>query len=186
VRQRLKETLRVVSRHGGVRLGAMPAQKWRSGRFNGPYQRDDSMDHGLLVETLETATTWARLPRLYSEVRAALLAALSKEGSKPIIMCHVSHVYEVGASLYFTVLAASLEGQEEEQWRLAKRGACEAIVRVGATITHHHSVGVDHEPYMRAEVGELGLEVLRAVKKRLDPKGILNPGKLLAMPGTGT
>jgi alkyldihydroxyacetonephosphate synthase len=32
---------------------------------------------------------------------------------------------------------------------------------------------------MRAEVGELGLEALRAFKDRLDPAGVMNPGKLL-------
>ena len=49
----------------------------------------------------------------------------------------------------------------------------------GGTITHHHAVGRDHLPWMRAEVGQLGLELLRAAKERLDPRGIMNPGKLL-------
>jgi alkyldihydroxyacetonephosphate synthase len=60
-----------------------------------------------------------------------------------------------------------------------KRTASEAIVAAGGTITHHHGVGRDHVPYMRAEVGELGVETLRAAKERLDPAGIMNPGKLL-------
>ena len=60
-----------------------------------------------------------------------------------------------------------------------KQAACEAIVGCGATITHHHAVGRDHLPYMRDEVGETGVEVLRAVKAQLDPAGIMNPGKLL-------
>ena len=70
-------------------------------------------------------------------------------------------------------------GEELEQWRAAKSAACEAIVATEGTITHHHAVGRDHAPYMRAEVGELGLDALRAVKERLDPAGIMNPGKLL-------
>jgi alkyldihydroxyacetonephosphate synthase len=49
----------------------------------------------------------------------------------------------------------------------------------GGTITHHHAVGRDHAPYMEAEVGRTGLEVLRAVKEQLDPAGVMNPGKLL-------
>ena len=53
----------------------------------------------------------------------------------------------------------------------------------GGTITHHHAVGRDHTPWMRAEVGDLGLELLRAAKERLDPRGIMNPGKLLPDPG---
>ena len=65
------------------------------------------------------------------------------------------------------------------QWDAAKRAATDAIVREGATITHHHAVGTDHAPWLQAEIGELGIDVLRAVKQRLDPAGILNPGKLL-------
>ncbi len=95
-------------------------------------------------------------------------------------MCHVSHVYETGASLYFTFLARQREGGEVEQWLEAKRAAGEAIVRGGGTITHHHAIGRDHVPWMEREVGAEGIEVLRAVKERLDPAGIMNPGKLLA------
>ena len=70
-------------------------------------------------------------------------------------------------------------GEEIEQWRAVKTAACEAIVAAGGTITHHHAVGRDHAPYMGAEVGETGVEALRALKERLDPAGIMNPGKLL-------
>ena len=94
-------------------------------------------------------------------------------------MCHVSHAYRDGASLYFTFVARAAPGEEIEQWRAVKSAACEAIVAAGGTITHHHAVGRDHAPYMEAEVGELGIEALRALKERLDPAGIMNPGKLL-------
>jgi alkyldihydroxyacetonephosphate synthase len=94
-------------------------------------------------------------------------------------MCHLSHAYRDGASLYFTFLTAAQRGRELEQWRQIKTAACDAIVRAGGTITHHHAVGRDHVPYMRDEIGELGVETLRAVKERLDPEGILNPGKLI-------
>ena len=94
-------------------------------------------------------------------------------------MCHLSHAYRDGASLYFTFLAPGRPGEELEQWRAVKTAACEAIVGCGATITHHHAIGRDHAPYMRAEVGEAGLEALAALKQRLDPAGIMNPGKLL-------
>ena len=107
---------------------------------------------------------------------AALRGAL---GERSIVMCHVSHAYPDGASLYFTFFARARRGRELEQWRAAKSAACEAIVATEGTITHHHAVGRDHAPYMRAEVGELGLDALRAVKERLDPAGIMNPGKLL-------
>jgi alkyldihydroxyacetonephosphate synthase len=168
--------------NGGVALGARPGDVWLRGRYAGPYLRDALLDRGVLVETLETATTWSRLGELHRAVGNALSEALGARGTPPLVMCHVSHLYASGASLYFTFIAAQQEGAELEQWRAAKTAASDAIVAHGGTITHHHAVGRDHAPWMRAEVGELGLELLRAAKERLDPRGIMNPGKLLPDP----
>jgi alkyldihydroxyacetonephosphate synthase len=161
---------------GAVSLGRSAGNSWYRGRYGGPYLRDELMNLGVLVETLETAHTWSRLDELYRAMGDALRGAL---GESSIVMCHVSHAYPDGASLYFTFLTRARQGEELDQWRAAKTAACEAIVAAEGTITHHHAVGRDHTPYMRAEVGELGLEALRAVKERLDPAGIMNPGKLL-------
>ena len=162
-----------------VALGSRAGDSWKRGRYEGPYLRDELLGAGVFVETLETSQTWSRLEELYSAVGAAIRQALAAGGTPGIVMCHVSHAYPDGASLYYTFLARSRSGQEIEQWREVKAAACEAIVRAEGTITHHHAVGRDHAPYMEAEVGELGLAALRAVKERLDPTGIMNPGKLL-------
>jgi alkyldihydroxyacetonephosphate synthase len=132
-----------------------------------------------MVETLETATTWTRLRELHAGVTDALRGAMAARGTPALVGCHVSHVYPAGASLYFTWMGRAEEGAELEQWRASKSAAMDAIVAHGGTITHHHAVGRDHAPWMAAEVGELGVEALRAVKARLDPAGIMNPGKLL-------
>jgi alkyldihydroxyacetonephosphate synthase len=168
----------VARRWGGVALGAGPGRAWARGRFSAPYLRDALLDAGVMVETLETAATWSRLEALHAAVGGALHDALASRGTPPIVMCHVSHLYPVGASLYFTFLARREAGAELAQWRAAKQAASEAIVAAGATITHHHAVGTDHAGWMRAEVGETGLALLRAAKRELDPDGILNPGKL--------
>jgi alkyldihydroxyacetonephosphate synthase len=160
---------------GGVHLGAAPGERWLRTRFAAPYLRDELLDRGVMAETLETATAWSNLAALYEAVGSALREAL---GDQAMVMCHVSHLYPSGASLYFTFLAR----QEEDalaQWQRAKAAASEAIAAGRGTITHHHAVGRDHAPWMRAEVGELGLELLRAAKARLDPAGIMNPGKLV-------
>jgi alkyldihydroxyacetonephosphate synthase len=137
------------------------------------------MDAGALVDTLETATSWSDLLELHHAVADAVRDALAARGTPPLVGCHVSHLYGTGASLYFTVLARAEEGAELEQWRAAKRAASEAITSRRATITHHHAVGADHRPWIEREVGGLGVEVLRAAKERLDPAGVMNPGKLL-------
>ncbi|WP_163513827.1 FAD-binding oxidoreductase [Fodinicola acaciae] len=161
----------ILASSGGSKASA---SDWRAHRFRAPYLRDALLDVGALAETLETAASYADLPRLYDGVRSALMSALGRA----VVMCHVSHLYPTGASLYFTVVC----GQSDDpvsQWNKAKQAAGDAIVAAGGTITHHHAVGVDHRPWMVDEVGELGVAILRAVKDRLDPAGILNPGKLI-------
>ncbi len=164
---------------GAVYLGQGGGRAWKRGRYEGPYLRDALMDAGAMVETLETSHTWSRLGELYAGVRDAIAAAMADQGTAGVVLCHLSHAYPDGASLYYTFVARRREGEEVEQWRRVKTAASEAIVAAAGTITHHHAVGRDHVPYMEAEVGELGLEVLRAAKQRLDPEGILNPGKLI-------
>jgi alkyldihydroxyacetonephosphate synthase len=164
---------------GALYLGRRPGRAWARSRYAAPYLRDELLDRGVLVETLETATSWSSLEGLYRGVADAIRSALADRGTPPIVMCHVSHLYRSGASLYFTFFARQETGAELDQWRAAKHAASHAIVTNGGTITHHHAVGRDHAPWMRAEVGELGLELLRAAKERLDPAGVMNPGKLL-------
>jgi alkyldihydroxyacetonephosphate synthase len=172
------ETRAVLEAHGGTSLGEGPARAWEHGRFGAPYLRDSLLAAGALCETLETATNWANLGTLKAAVTDALTASLAESGTPALVLCHISHVYPTGASLYFTVVAAQ-RGNPIEQWRRAKTAASEAMVHTGGTITHHHAVGADHRPWMRDEIGDLGVEVLRAVKRVLDPSGILNPGKLI-------
>jgi alkyldihydroxyacetonephosphate synthase len=160
-------------------LGQAAGRSWEHGRYQGPYLRDTLMEKGAMVETLETSHTWSRLGELHEAVAAAIHRSLDGQGTPGLVFCHLSHAYADGASLYFTFIARSRHGEELEQWRQVKRAASEAIVACGATITHHHAVGRDHAPYMEAEVGETGIDVLRAVKEQLDPTGIMNPGKLL-------
>lgn len=177
-RSRHEETRAVLAAHGGTSLGEAPAQAWEHGRFNAPYLRDSLLSAGALCETLETATDWSNIPALKAAVTEALIASLKDSGTPALVMCHISHVYPTGASLYFTVVAGQ-RGNPIEQWRKAKTAASDAMVASGATITHHHAVGADHKPWMTAEIGELGVQVLRAVKNVLDPTGIMNPGKLI-------
>jgi alkyldihydroxyacetonephosphate synthase len=163
---------------GGSALGDEHGEGWAAGRFHGGYLRDSLLDVGVLVETVETATYWSRLLDLYGAVRAALETALGVDGAPSVVACHVSHVYETGASLYFTVATRQVE-DPLAQWRHAKVAASDAIVAAGGTITHHHAVGRDHRPWLVAEIGGLGVDVLRAVKDTVDPEGILNPGVLV-------
>ncbi len=175
VRARRRAAVPVLRANGAAPLGRRVGDSWRRHRFGAPYLRDRLMDAGLLVETLETAAPWSALPGVYDAVRRALHGSLGRA----LVMSHVSHGYATGASLYVTVLADRDDDLPLQQWLAAKRTATDALLAAGGTLTHHHAVGADHRPWLAREVGPLGVEVLRAVKARLDPRGVCNPGVLL-------
>lgn len=182
VRQRHREAARWLDRAGGVSLGAPAGEAWHRHRFDAPSQRDALLDAGILVETVETATTWSQVGPLRQAVRAALEAELAAPGAPPMVMTHLSHVYPTGACLYVTVLAPRVAGDvaaARDQWRTAKAAVTEAVLTHGGTLTHHHAVGRDHAPWLEREIGPLGVELIAAAKAAVDPAGVLNPGVLL-------
>ena len=170
-RVRRREARRRLLAMRALGVGQSAGRGWLAARYAGPHLRDDLLDRGAVVETLETAATWSRLPALRRAVTDAL------EGLH--VGCHISHVYPTGASLYFTALGRRDRDDPAGQWVRAKARACDAIIANGGALTHHHAVGRDHAPWLAGEDGALGVEMLRAVKERLDPAGIMNPGKLL-------
>ena len=176
---RRRRALALARSCGGLAVGRTPGEAWLAGRFSGPYLRDELLTQRVMVETLETATSWSNLLALHDLLTRTIADALAAMGTPGLVSCHVSHVYETGASLYFTFLARQLEGDPLGQWHTVKRAASEAIVAGGGTITHHHAVGRDHAPWMGHEIGAGGVRALAAVKAELDPAGIMNPGKLL-------
>lgn len=170
---------RVLAEHGRA-LGEEQGEAWRTGRYRGPYLRDQLFAAGALVETLETATFWSHLHEVKAAVTAAIEEALSAQRTSGLVMCHVSHVYPTGASLYFTVVAKAAD-DPLAQWARCKQAANRAIRAGGATISHHHGVGTDHREVFAEEIGPLGVGVLQAVKGTLDPNWVLNPGVLVAL-----
>ena len=175
----LDAALSICAAHGAFHLGRSPGEAWYAERFDLPYLRDMLLDQGVMVDTLETATTWDNLLPLYERVGQAISAAIEAEGVRPLVICHVSHAYSDGASLYYTFLARQAEDREIAQWEYVKRKATQAIMQQGGTLSHHHGVGVDHRPWLEAEHGTLGVAAMRALKQTFDPYGVMNPGKLL-------
>ena len=170
----------IVAERGGAGLGDQPARHWHAHRYDVSYRLADFIKPGgafgdaVAVDTCELAAPWGRLPEAYESVRAALAARMD------LVVCHASHAYLDGAALYFTFGAAG-HGDEVavlDRYDAAWTGALDAAVAAGATITHHHGVGLVRGPWMEAELGQGGMTVLRRMQAALDPAGIANPGKL--------
>ncbi|REJ05599.1 FAD-binding oxidoreductase [Microbacterium bovistercoris] len=179
IAERRARTAELLTQAGGRSSGQGAAEDWLEGRFDGPYLRDSLLDAGVFCETLETATTWSNLQNLRDAVESALREGFAAERAKSYIMCHVSHIYPTGASLYFTVLAG-LRSEPLDAWHRVKSAVNDAIIASGGTISHHHAVGRDHAAWLEHEIGETGIRILRAIKRELDPTGILNPGAVIA------
>ena len=179
VRAALRAARAVGWRCGGLPLGRAPGRSWRRDRFRTPYLRDWLLDHGVAVDTMETSLPWSRLAGGHASIVRGLETALAAHAGGGLAMAHLSHGYADGASLYFTVLYPLDPARALDQWSAVKRDATEAILAAGGALSHHHGVGVDHAPWLAREKGPLALEALRALKAALDPRGLMNPGKLL-------
>jgi alkyldihydroxyacetonephosphate synthase len=176
--------LEICRDHGGLLLGRSIGRSWERDRYAQPYLRDTLLDRGILVDTLETATNWSNLTRLYAAMVGALKDAITKNGGGPgYVMTHVSHAYEQGASLCSTFAGRQIPTSDplakQAQWEGIKEATTEAILAAGGTLSHHHGVGRDHAPWLREEIGQVSVKALRDLKKSLDPDETMNPGVLL-------
>ncbi len=175
----LRRMLSIGRAHRGVPLGSAPGRAWRRDRFRTPYLRDWLLDRGIAVDTFETTLSWSRLEQGHDVVLRAMRRAAELHAGAGLAMAHLSHSYADGGCLYFTLLYPLDSGNEIVQWEAIKREVTEAIVAAGGTLSHHHGVGADHQPWLAREKGALGLAALRAARTALDPRGLMNPGKLL-------
>lgn len=166
-------------RHGGLAVGTAGWRHWKRDRFRHPYLRDALLDVGYGVDTLETAVPWHGVTALYRSVRAALTTAADRGGFPTEVLCHLSHPYRDGSSLYFTFFWPLGVAGGLERWLGLKEAATEALLDAGGTLTHHHGVGTMHAAHLRTEIGETGLALLRAAATRCDPAGVMNPGVLI-------
>lgn len=153
---------------------------WRNAFIRMPYAREFLAPAGLINDTFETAITWDRFESFHDKVKAATeRAILEATGMKGEVTCRFTHVYPDGPAPYFTFHALGRHGALLEQWRAIKNAASDALLEAGGTITHHHAVGRDHRPWYDRQRPELFAAALRAVKRELDPQGVLNPGVLI-------
>jgi alkyldihydroxyacetonephosphate synthase len=182
--QQWRAALPICRDHGGLLLGRAVGRSWVRDRYAQPYLRDTLLGHGVMVDTLETATTWSNLRHLYETMTSAMKGAITSTGGGPgYVMTHVSHAYPYGASLYSTFLGRQTADPDplakQAQWWEVKRATTDAIVAAGGTLTHHHGIGRDHVAWLEDEINCLGIKALRALKQTFDPADTLNPGILL-------
>ena len=175
------EALNITSKLKGVHVGKTFGEQWHKNRFRTPYLRNTLWEMGYGVDTLETAIDWEKTPQMVAEIEAALHASMAEFNEKVHVFTHLSHVYPYGSSVYTTFVFRLAEEPESTlaRWQAMKSAASKAIISLGGTISHQHGVGLDHLPYLSAEKGMLGMAAIKSLCHNFDPKGIMNPGKLV-------
>lgn len=128
---------------------------------------------GYVVDTMEVAANWGHLDAIVEAVETAMLAVPYARTAT----CHLSHSYIEGACIYFTFAANPPADEFEKTYLALWEAGQKSALKAGANLSHHHGIGYSRSQFMSEALGA-GLDVLRAVKKALDPHNILNPGKL--------
>jgi alkyldihydroxyacetonephosphate synthase len=158
---------------GGTDLGPEPAQLWWRTRFDTSGLIRANSSEGGYADAIEVAACWNDLPAVY----AAMMRVAERHGAHAY--AHVSHVYPSGGGLY---VISSARADDDENAISSYQRLVDTLLtachEAGGTISHHHGIGQGKARMLPAEYGEAGMNVLRTVKRTLDPHGIMNPGVL--------
>lgn len=179
-----KVVRRILQAHRGFDLGTGPGEAWKKSRYDVPYLRDFMMDYGVIADSFDTAAVWSELWPLYEHVTRVFEKTIELVTGRPgYVGSHVSHLYETGACLYYTFAASPVDSLEPsvlmDRYGAIKEAVTEAILFCGGALSHHHAVGREHQAWIEEELSTTGVRTLRAVKRELDPDGLLNPGSLI-------
>jgi len=118
----------------------------------------------------DTVVPRFELPKLLTKVKE-----LSKKyGFRPVCYGHAGD-----GNLHVNIVKDQLSDDEwNNKLPLAIVELFEEVVRLGGTISGEHGIGLVQKPYMKIAFQQGQLELMKAIKKVFDPKGLLNPGKV--------
>jgi len=168
-----RKVKQICKKHGAMNLTAFPVKKWEPGRYKDPYMREDLMDFGVIIDTLETSVNWDNLHEVHEKCRNFV-----KNRPETICMAHSSHFYMQGTNLYFIFI---IKETDLKNYLVFQEGLIDMIEKSGGSLSHHHGVGRMIGRLMPKHLGKNQINVLKALKIHFDPNNIMNPGKQLGI-----
>ncbi len=171
-------TKNLIKKYNGWSIDPSIGEGWEAGRFTLPYLRDSLVEHGIFIDTMETAVPWDKVNDMHAAINKALKKSVAFNKEKGVILTHISHIYPSAACMYFILLTPQKKNNRIDQWDKIKTLVTNTIVKNGGSISHHHGIGKDHQQWYLEKTDPLSLSILQSLKGIIDPNKILNRGKL--------
>lgn len=173
----MKKIVDICLSHNGTDLGEEPGVHWWNHRYDF-YKPPLHPSFPLMYGTVETLTTYSNILKLYKEKKNAVENNYKQWNAK--YTAHFSHWYPWGTMIYDRFYIDHPPDDPQEAFRLHNQIWAELSrinLKNGALLNEHHGIGFKLGWLMREQYGE-AFDLLLDIKRLVDPKGIMNPGKL--------
>lgn len=170
-----KQILEICRKYGGEDLGSEWGEKWYENRITFFYP-GNIMDIPQMYGTMDTVCTYKNVEKIYWAMKNAI------ESNFPGVrfIAHFSHWYQWGTMIYDRFIMDDPPSDPSEAIRLHNKiwnTGVRAAMENGGVINDHHGIGLKLGRLMKEQYGP-AMQVFDALKKGLDPNGIMNPYKL--------
>ncbi|MBD3190331.1 MAG: FAD-binding protein [Candidatus Heimdallarchaeota archaeon] len=167
-----KVTQEMCANNNGIPCGEEPVHHWFETRFN-VTESSTYPPLGIVADTIEVSVMWDNSAKLYHNV----IKAMKEVKGTLLATGHASHFYPQGICFYFTFGGEPIDQSDYDYYQAVWNACMEATIEAGGSISHHHGIGINRSHWMKEEWGTI-FPVLKKIKQTLDPKNIMNPGKL--------
>ncbi len=168
LKARIKAVLDTCYRHGGFLYPDEVAEKWYQMRHSG-YVIKENIE-GMLATTEDVAVPLDRVEEMWKRFNRIIRKySLEKFG-----IC----VYNYPLSLSLGYMFPP-DDEGIENYLKAKREIVMEALKLGGSTTASHGIGVRNKDFLEKEYGKSGVELMKKIKKAVDPHNIMNPGKWL-------
>jgi alkyldihydroxyacetonephosphate synthase len=164
---------------GGKDLSDEQAWEWWNNRLKSYYPPLDYICEPWLTAVMDTAASYEDIEKIYWEMKSAVEEGFKEYGA--LFHAHFSHWYNWGNSFYPTFVIKN-PPEDEKKALDVYHNMIDACVRTsienGGIVNEHHGIGLRCGRFMKEVYKDNGYDIAKKIKHILDPKNIMNPGKL--------
>ena len=172
-----KRALAICAELGARDLGRESGEHWWEHRYDF-YYPPLSLNLPKMYGTIETVCTFANIEKLYYAKKQAIEDDFAEWKTRYI--AHFSHWFPWGVMVYDRFIIDEPPQNPHAALKLHNRiwtTAARVSLASGGVLNEHHGIGLKLGRMMREQYGT-GWETMETIKQALDPRGIMNPGKL--------